>query len=205
MALIAQWGGLRFEITADTARMFSDLKISAESETEDQTYRGQNYAVLKNGKPVQITMSIYLNASLGINVRDESMLVFQCAQRGWENYLYLAGAKLFPFALRMVKAETEETKINTVGTIVAEKINVTFKQSTSEWIIGQPPPEPEPAPVEEAYSYNYSGGGYSGGGTTTKSLVQNALAKGTQLISAAKSQQSTVKKVAGALSKLVKK
>lgn len=137
MAVIAQFGELKFEISSSTALLFEKLKLSAECETEEQTKDSQQYVSAKNGKPVQISLSIILNEALGIDVRTQTTEILNAAQRSTQGYFYAGGAKVFPFQLMMTKADTEEIAIDPAGRWVSAKINVTLKQSSNEWILAQ--------------------------------------------------------------------
>ncbi len=137
MAVIAQFGELKFEISSSTALLFHNLKMSAECETEEQTDNSQQYISFKNGKAVQISLSAILNASLGIDVKQQATDFLNTAQRGGQGYFYAGGAKVFPFKLMMTKADTEEITIDPSGRWVSTKINVTLKQSSKEWIPGK--------------------------------------------------------------------
>lgn len=145
MAVIAQFGELKFEISSSAALLFQGLKMSAECETAEQTGNSQQYVSAKNGKAVQISLSIILNAALGIDVKMQATDILNTAQRGGQGYFYIGGAKVFPFKLMMTKADTEEIAIDPSGRWISTKINVTLKQSTKEWIIGQAQDVPSPS------------------------------------------------------------
>lgn len=145
MAVIAQFGELKFEISSSTALLFEKLKLSAECETEEQTNNSQQYVSAKNGKPVQVSLSIILNAALGIDVKVRATEILNAAQRSTQGYFYAGGAKVFPFKLMMTKADTEEITIDPSGRWVSTKINVTLKQSTQEWISAPSKPEQWPS------------------------------------------------------------
>lgn len=138
MAVLAQFGNMKFEITSNTARLFEKMKLSAECETEDSNSDAQKYVSIKNGNPAQLTVNIILNASLGLNVRDEVIEILNSAQRGRQDYFYIGGKKLFPFQMMMVSAQTEEIQTAPSGVWVFATVNITLKQSSKEWIIGQP-------------------------------------------------------------------
>lgn len=142
MATMAQFGSLKFEITSSTALLFQNLKLSAQCETEEKTADEQGFVSAKNGKPVEVSFSILLSAALGIDVRSAVTEVLNTAQRGGQEYFYVGGGKIFPFKMMMVNAETEEIQISPAGVWVFSKLNVTLKQSSKEWITGQPQTAP---------------------------------------------------------------
>lgn len=146
MAIIAQFDTLKFGISGSTAMLFSDMKLSAGSETEDKASGNQQYAARKNGKPAEITKSIILEAALGMDVETMTREILNAAQRGTQGYFYIGGKKVFPCKMMLVNAETEETELSPSGKWVRAKINITMRQSTAEWIIGAPAPAPQPTP-----------------------------------------------------------
>lgn len=137
MAAIAQFGSLKFKIRASDALLFEKLKISTECKTEEKVSNSQEYVSAKNGKAAQITFTILLHAALGSDVQKMVATLHNMAQRSKKGYFYMNGAKVFPFRMMMTKAETEEIMISPGGKWVSAKINVTMKQSSSQWIIGE--------------------------------------------------------------------
>ena len=134
VAVIAQWSEIRFEISAASALLLDGLKFSVECETKEKEKNKQKYVSYENGKPSQISFTVILNAALGIDVREQITLFTAKAQRGAEDYLYVGGEKLFPFKIRLVKADSEEIVLNPAGKMVSAKIGVTYKQSSAEKI-----------------------------------------------------------------------
>lgn len=137
LAVLAQFGSLQFEISSSTALLLENLKLSSECETEEKTGDEQKYVSSKNGKPVQASFAVILSAALGINVKDKVTEILNSAQRGDQAYFYIVGSKLFPFKMMMVSAATEEIQTSPSGVWVYAKVNITLKQSSKEWIIGQ--------------------------------------------------------------------
>lgn len=161
MAAIAQFSTLKFEISASDALLFEKLKISTECSIEEQVSDSQEYVSAKNGKAAQITFSILLHAALGADVQKMAATLHNMAQRSEESYFYMNGAKVFPFRMMMTKAETEEIAISPGGKWVSAKINVTMKQSSSQWIFGD-------EQASQAGNQNSGGNSYhSSAGTAT--------------------------------------
>ena len=158
MALMAQFGSLRFELTESAALLFQNLKLSADCETEDQVEDGQKYVAVKNGGVAQVSFSVVLNRELGEDVRGRTLALLNMAQRSEESYFYAGGEKLFPFKLMMVKADTEEIQISPGGVWVYAKVNITMKQSSKEKIFEQ---------SQEETPASGDGGGWGGGYQTS--------------------------------------
>lgn len=154
--MIAQFGSMRFEISADNAMLFADLKLSAGCETEDQSSNGQKFASYKEGKAAAITMTILLNAALGNDVRGTTEWLQHSAQRGVKEYMTLGGRKLYPFQLIMTKADADKIMIAPDGRWVSAEVSVSFTQAEAEYIIA---PAPAPAPAgggDDGYDPNAS-------------------------------------------------
>lgn len=213
--ILAQFQHLKFEISARSALLFQNLKISSECETEDKTDSSQQYVSAKNGKPVQVTFTAVLNAALGEDVEKDVTYMLDAAQRSMQGYLYIAGKKAFPFKMMMVKAETEDIIFSPSGKWARTNVNVTLKQSTKDWITGN-----SAAPAQPAVPSG--GGGYvtpAKASANTSSWETYALIVGaavgigsvfvqsktpTSGTSSASTAQSTASKAASAISAAAK-
>lgn len=165
--VIAQFENLKFGISSSTALLIFNIKMSAECETEDQTDSSQQYVSAKNGKPLQLTFTVIIDANLGGDVRENVIYMLNGAQRSLQGYFYIAGTKVFPFKMMLIKAETEEVKLSPSGKWVKTNVNITLKQSTKDWITGSAPPPSQPAPQS-------TGGG---GGTPAKDRINTTPVK----------------------------
>lgn len=180
MAVIGQYGGWTFEIRANYMRPFKDFQIVSECETEDKTADAQKYVSAKNGKPIQITTTVTLNAYLGANVRGDAIGLIDAAQRSYQGYFYIQSKKLFPFMLMLTRASIKNFVLSPNGQWIACDIDLTLKQSSKDWINGAPAS---------------SSGGSSSSGSKKASVKQ----KSTIASSIAKVVASVVSKVNSAL------
>lgn len=186
MAVIGQYGGWTFEIRANYMRPFKDFQIVSECETEDKTADAQKYVSAKNGKPIQITTTVTLNAYLGANVRGDAIGLIDAAQRSYQGYFYIQSKKLFPFMLMLTRASIKNFVLSPNGQWIACDIDLTLKQSSKDWINGAPA--------------SSSGGGSSGGGSSSSgSKKASVKQKSTIARSIAKVVASVVSKVNSAL------
>lgn len=190
MAVIGQYGGWTFEIRANYMRPFKDFQIVSECETEDKTADAQKYVSAKNGKPIQITTTVTLNAYLGADVRGDAIGLIDAAQRSYQGYFYIQSKKLFPFMLMLTRASIKNFVLSPNGQWIACDIDLTLKQSSKDWING--------APVLSGGGG--SGGGSSGGGSgSSGSKKASVKQKSTIASSVAKGVASVVSKVNNAL------
>ncbi len=128
MALMGSWNGFQFEVSPSVVRGFTGLTIKGGSETEDKVSEKQKYVERKNSSVTEIALSVYLNAYMGCNVRDEATSFIAAAMDGVSNYFYVGGKKLVTYKLMLVQAEVTETKIAADGTWIECKIGLTMKQ-----------------------------------------------------------------------------
>lgn len=201
MAVIGQYGGWTFEIRANYMRPFKDFQIVSECETEDKTADAQKYVSAKNGKPIQITTTVTLNAYLGANVRGDAIGLIDAAQRSYQGYFYIQSKKLFPFMLMLTRASIKKFVLSPNGQWIACDIDLTLKQSSKDWINGAPA--------------SSSGGGSSGGGSSSsgskkasvkqKSTIASSIAKGVasvvSKVNSALKTTSTAKRVSSVIKK----
>lgn len=190
MAVIGQYGGWTFEIRANYMRPFKDFQIVSECETEDKTADAQKYVSAKNGKPIQITTTVMLNAYLGADVRGDAIGLIDAAQRSYQGYFYIQSKKLFPFMLMLTRASIKNFVLSPNGQWIACDIDLTLKQSSKDWINGAP----------ASSGGGSSGGGSSGGGSSSSgSKKASVKQKSTIASSVAKGVASVVSKVNSAL------
>lgn len=190
MAVIGQYGGWTFEIRANYMRPFKDFQIVSECETEDKTADAQKYVSAKNGKPIQITTTVTLNAYLGADVRGDAIGLIDAAQRSYQGYFYIQSKKLFPFMLMLTRASIKNFVLSPNGQWIACDIDLTLKQSSKDWINGAP----------ASSGGGSSGGGSSGGGSRSSgSKKASVKQKSTIASSVAKGVASVVSKVNSAL------
>lgn len=128
---IGKWGGHVFTVSPSLVRGFTDLKIKGSCETNEKNGSKQKYYVRKYGNAREVSMTIGLNAYLGISdVQNEAMAFVDEATAGKSDYFYLGERKLFTSAMRLVNAEVAEiAHFPGKGNVwISCKINVTFKQ-----------------------------------------------------------------------------
>ena len=130
MTVIGKWNGHKFGVSKNAIRGFYDLKINGSSDTEDKKSGGEQYVNRKNGKPLEISLSIILNSALGSKVRTEAMTFISQAQEGAKDYFYIGKSKLCTCQLMLVKADIQDVIMSAKGTWVSAKVGLTLKQCT---------------------------------------------------------------------------
>lgn len=201
MAEIGRWNGHKFEVSSSLIRSFTGLQIKGSSETEDKESGNQKYVSRKNGKPVEVSFTIHLNARLGCNVRSEALKFVSEARDGKKDYFYVGNKKLVTCQLMLTDATVKEIGLINKGTWTQADVQVTMKQcSKNDGASG---------------GGSGSGGGGGGGGgngskkvsvkktstTTTKSTnIVQKIAEGvknvaTKVVNGVKKAVTTVKNV----------
>uniref|UniRef100_UPI00266FE977 hypothetical protein n=1 Tax=uncultured Bilophila sp. TaxID=529385 RepID=UPI00266FE977 len=128
MAEIGRWNGHKFEVSSSLIRSFTGLQIKGSSETEDKESGNQKYVSRKNGKPVEVSFTIHLNARFGCDVRSEAMSLVSEAIAGKKDYFYVGNKKLVTCQLMLVDATVREIGLVNSGTWTQADVQVTMKQ-----------------------------------------------------------------------------
>ena len=128
MAEIGRWNGHKFEVSSSLIRSFTGLQIKGSSETEDKESGNQKYVSRKNGKPVEVSFTIHLNARFGCDVRSEAMSLVSEAIAGKKDYFYVGNKTLVTCQLMLVDATVREIGLVNSGTWTQADVQVTMKQ-----------------------------------------------------------------------------
>lgn len=212
MAIIGQFGNWKFEVSSKYVRSFKNLQIIGECETEDKTADSQKYVSAKNGKPIQITMTVTLCAYLGADVRGDAVGLIDAAQRSDQGYFYIQSKKLFPFMLMLTKADVKNVGLSPSGQWISCEVSLTLKQSSKDWIYGAPPSSGGGGNQNSGGGSSGSGGGSSSGrkkasvktkSTTTRIPMTGVSAKSIAAVATARAKKttSTAKNVSAASKK----
>ena len=133
MAQIASWNGHTFEVSAQLIRSFTDLSLKGSCETEDKKSGGQQYVKRKNGKPAELSLTVGLNAQLGVtDVRSEALAYVQEASDGATEYFYIGTKKLIDAKMMLTSAEVTEyaTMPANGDKWISCDVKLTFKQAS---------------------------------------------------------------------------
>lgn len=128
MAEFANWNGHSFIVDARTIRSFTGLTITGSQETEDKTGDKQKYVAAKNSNPIEVAMTVELNAHLGCDVQAEAFSFVEDARSGKSGYFYMGGKKLVNCPLMLISAQISETVIIANAKWTRCKVALTLKQ-----------------------------------------------------------------------------
>lgn len=172
MAEFANWNGHSFIVDARTIRSFTGLTITGSQETEDKTGDKQKYVAAKNSNPIEVAMTVELNAHLGCDVQAEAFSFVEDARSGKSGYFYMGGKKLVNCPLMLISAQISETVIIANAKWTRCKVALTLKQ------------------CDKYAGSSATGSSGTGGSDTTKqsvkistSLIQTAIDVGKTIVS----------------------
>lgn len=124
------WNGHKFIVSPRLIRGFTGLSIKGASETDVKTASSQQYIKRKAGKPMEVTLTVGLNAALGCNVRVEALKFITDARSGASNYLYIGNKKLVTCQLMLTAASVDEVEIAPNNKWHSAKVNLTMTQAS---------------------------------------------------------------------------
>jgi len=128
MAKIGSWGGHSFEVKRRLARSFTDLTVKGGSETENKVNNKQEFAVRKAGKPLELGMTVILDARLGVDAQADALKLIDQARMGHKSYFYLDGKKLTPCQLMLTSASADNILLTASGEWVSVEVKLTMLQ-----------------------------------------------------------------------------
>ena len=125
---IGKWNGHEFIVSSNLIRSFTKLQIKGSSELKSGKDSGQGKVKRKGANPTEISMTIKLNAFVGIDVQKEAMDLVSEASLGEKGYFYIGKKKLVSCKLMLTEATVKEVEINIGGTWTSAEVSVTMKQ-----------------------------------------------------------------------------
>ncbi len=161
MPQIGSWNKHTFEMSENLIRGFTDMTIEGACEVTEKNTKQQKYVERKYGEIPVITLTVGLNALVGVtDVMGEAMTFVEEATAGAMDYFYLGSKKLLPCKVRLTKAEVVEiTHMPGKGDVwVSSKVKLTLKQGAES----------------DQGGGGSSGGGSSGGGSKKPSVKNPA-------------------------------
>lgn len=106
---MGNWNGHTFVVSPSLIRGYTDLSIEGGCETTTKNSDKQKYEERKYGESPTVSLTIGLNAQLGVtDVYGEAMEFVKEATEGACAYFYLGATKLIPAKLILTKASVTE-------------------------------------------------------------------------------------------------
>lgn len=126
---IVRFADAVFQVTPSTIRAVESLKITAETDTNNASANQQAYVTKKEGKPAQITFTVFLSASLGVDVEADLERLLEYARDGRQDYLLIGGRKIIGSLFMLTKCEATDIAMTPGGMLSSCKVNLTMKQA----------------------------------------------------------------------------
>lgn len=130
MAEIGKWNRHTFIVSPTLIRSFNGLTLKGSSETGEKTSGSQKYVTRKSGAPLEVSLTVQLNAATGCDVRNEAKQFIADARSGAKDYFYIGGTKLLACKLMLTEASVTETEIAPGGKWVSCSVKLTMKQAS---------------------------------------------------------------------------
>ena len=130
MAEIGKWNRHTFIVSPTLIRSFNGLTLKGSSETGEKTSGSQKYVTRKSGAPLEVSLTVQLNAATGCDVRNEAKQFVADARSGAKDYFYIGGTKLLACKLMLTEASVTETEIAPGGKWVSCSVKLTMKQAS---------------------------------------------------------------------------
>lgn len=203
---IGKWNGHKFIVSSKLIRGFTGLQIKGSSKLKSAKDSGPGKVARESGNPTEISMTIKLNAFVGIDVRKEAMAFVGEARAGKKGYFYIGKKKLVSCKLMLTEATVKEVEINIGGKWTSADVSVTMKQCNKG---GKADSSSSSKGSGRSGSSGGGSGGSGGGGGysgSNKVSVRSSPAKisesGVDAVSGAAPTATKVKTATGAISRI---
>lgn len=150
---IGRWNGHQFIISPKFIMGFEGLQIKGSSELKDKKESMQGAVSRKGANPLEVSMTVKLNAYSGSEVRKEAIALLNDAKEGMADYFYIGNKKLVDCKLMLTDATIKDVQISLKGTWTSADVQVTMKQCDGGTVN-----------TDASSDDSGSGGGGSGGG-----------------------------------------
>lgn len=125
--MIGSFGGIVFRVSSDTVKTFTDLNRNVQGRYSEHDVIGKKPVVEFLGPALdEISFTIYLSASLGVNPSEMIDRAFAIVSNG-DNYNFILGGRNFG-KFNMISASTAYEIITNSGGVVSAKIDVSLKE-----------------------------------------------------------------------------
>jgi len=121
-----------------------NIQIKAGSNLKENKKKKKSTVKRESAKPIEVSITIELNALVGCNVRHDALVLLKEAGKGAKGYFYIGRKKLTTCKLMLVDATLKNPDFTASGAWVKAEVTLTLKQCSKGTI-------------------NVSGGGGDGG------------------------------------------
>ena len=163
---IGRWNGHQFIISPKFIMGFDGLQIKGSSELKDKKESMQGAVSRKGANPLEVSMTVKLNAYSGNDVRKEAIALLNDAKEGMADYFYIGNKKLVDCKLMLTDATIKDVQISLKGTWTSADVQVTMKQCDGGTVNTDASSDDSSSGGGGGSGGSYGGGGsYTGGST----------------------------------------
>jgi hypothetical protein len=180
MSTIGKWKKHKFVVSSKKIMSFDNLQIKGGSTIEEKKKNKKPTVKRKSAKPLEISLTVGLNAYVGPNVRKEALVFVKEATNGAKGYFYVGKKKLMTCKLMLTDASVKNIVLSKKGSWVQAEVSLTLKQCTKGKVnvegggAGKKKGKKKgkgsnKSSVRSSSPVTRPSGGYSGGGTSSGS------------------------------------
>jgi hypothetical protein len=130
MSVIGKWKNHEFVVSPDKIESFRDLQIKGGSNLEEKKKGNKPTVKRKGAKPLELSMTVELNAFVGSDVKKNALTLVKEAVNGDKGYFYIGGKKLMTCKLMLTDATLKNPDFTADGNWIKAQVTLTMKQST---------------------------------------------------------------------------
>mgnify|MGYP002626203178 CR=1 FL=1 len=129
MAAMAKWGGIAFSVNSNKALTFSNMKRSYSARWESHDIIGKRPKMEFKGADMdEITITVILDARLGIKPRATMKKFREAAKKGKVSHFYVGGRKVAKYKFYIASGEENWKEIWNKGELISATADITFKE-----------------------------------------------------------------------------
>ena len=129
MAVVARWGDIRFSVNSNKALTFSDMKRSYSARWESHDIIGKRPKMEFKGADMdEVTITVMLDARLGIKPRSVMKKFREAAKKGAVHYFYVGGRKVAVHKFYIASGTEHWNEIWNKGELISATADITFKE-----------------------------------------------------------------------------
>ncbi len=130
MATIGKWKNHKFVVSSKKIYSYENLQIKGGSNIEEKKKKKKPTVKRKGAKPMEVSLTVILNAFTGPNVRQEALLFVKEATKGSKGYFYTGNKKLMTCKLMLTDATVKNVEVTRGGSWSKAEVTLTLKQCT---------------------------------------------------------------------------
>lgn len=128
MATIGKWKNHKFKVSKSEIEAMKNIQIKAGSNLKESKKKKKSRVKRQGAKPIEVSITIELNAFVGCNVRHDALVLLKEARKGAKGYFYIGRKKLTTCKLMLVDATLKNPDFTASGAWIKAEVTLTLKQ-----------------------------------------------------------------------------